>query len=68
MKSNIGTVDSVVRIVLGLAMLTLLFLLEGNLRYIGLLGIVFLATGVVKICPLYMPFGLSTCRTVPEKR
>lgn len=68
MKSNIGTVDSVVRIVLGLAVLSLLFVLDGSLRYIGLLGVVFLVTGFVKVCPLYMPFGLSTCRTVPEKK
>ncbi|MBL0176104.1 MAG: DUF2892 domain-containing protein [Ignavibacteria bacterium] len=68
MKSNIGTVDSVIRIVLGLAVLSLLFVLDGSLRYIGLLGVVFLVTGFVKVCPLYMPFGLSTCRTVPEKK
>jgi hypothetical protein len=58
MVKNVGTVDRVIRIVVGLA------LIAGSLLgYIGLwgwLGVVVLATGVFRFCPAYLPFGLST--------
>jgi hypothetical protein len=61
MKVNVGVVDKVARIVVGLGLLSLIFVLEGNLRWLGLVGIVPLATGVVGYCPLYSVLGLSTC-------
>ncbi len=60
MKKNVGQLDRIIRIVLGLAVLSLFFILEGGLRYISLLGIVFILTGVISFCPLYLPFGIST--------
>jgi hypothetical protein len=60
MKSNIGSLDRVIRAVLGIALIVLFFVLEGGWRWIGLLGVVFLATSIVSYCPLYRPFGLST--------
>jgi len=61
MKINVGMVDKVVRIVVGLAVLSLIFLLEGNARWLGLIGIVPLVTGLAGYCPLYSILGLSTC-------
>jgi hypothetical protein len=60
MKPNIGSIDRYARIVLGLAVLSLLFILTGPVRYIGLLGVVFIVTGFIRYCPLYLPFGLNT--------
>ncbi len=60
MKKNVGQLDRIIRIVLGLAVLSLFFILDGGLRYISLLGIVFILTGVISFCPLYLPFGIST--------
>jgi hypothetical protein len=40
----------------------LLFLLEGNARWWGLVGVVLLATGLLRWCPAYLPFGIKTCR------
>lgn len=60
MKANIGGADRVIRIILGIILLALLFILEGNIRYIGLLGIILILTGLIKWCPLYLPFKINT--------
>ncbi len=62
MEPNVGGIDRVLRIVVGLALLSLLFLLEGNARWWGLVGIVPLATGLLRWCPVYFPLGIKTCR------
>lgn len=61
MKENVGSIDRVVRIVLGLALLALIFILDGNVRWLGLIGIVPLATAAMKRCPLYSVLVMSTC-------
>jgi hypothetical protein len=63
MKHNVGTVDRVIRIVAGLVILSLIFILEGNARWWGLVGLLPLATGLVGWCALYVPFRIDTCRT-----
>lgn len=61
MKINVGKADQIVRILLGLILISLFFVLEGGLRYIGLVGIVLILTASIKFCPLYTLFGVSTC-------
>jgi hypothetical protein len=61
MKTNVGTIDKVLRIVVGLALLSLFFVLEGQARWWSLVGLVPLLTGVFGICPLYSLLGISTC-------
>jgi hypothetical protein len=61
MAVNVGGIDRVVRIVAGLGLLSLFFLLEGNARYWGLVGIVPLLTGLTRNCPAYSLFGINTC-------
>ena len=61
MKTNVGGADRVVRIVAGLGLLSLAFVLEGGTRWWALLGLVPLATGLVGWCPLYPLVGLDTC-------
>jgi len=63
MTANVGGIDRILRIVVGIAVLSLFFLLEGNARYWGLLGIVPILTGTFRFCPAYLPFGISTCAT-----
>jgi hypothetical protein len=62
MEANVGGADRVLRIVVGIALLSLFFLLEGNARWWGLVGVVLLATGLLRWCPAYLPFGIKTCR------
>ena len=63
MKRNVGTVDRVIRIFAGLVVLSLVFILEGNARWWGLVGLLPLATGLLGWCALYLPLGIDTCRT-----
>ncbi|HEX8726173.1 MAG TPA: DUF2892 domain-containing protein [Gemmatimonadaceae bacterium] len=58
MSVNVGSIDRVVRVVLGLALLSLTFV--GPRTLWGLLGLVLLATAAVSFCPLYSIFGWST--------
>jgi len=62
MKANVGTADRVIRIVVGLVLLGLVFVLDGNARWWGLVGLVPLATGLVGWCALYVPLGIDTFR------
>jgi hypothetical protein len=61
MKMNVGAVDRMIRGVVGLGLLSLLFMLEGNARLLGLIGIVPLATALAGYCPLYAVLGMRTC-------
>lgn len=61
MKPNVGNTDRIIRIVAGIAMLAAVVLIEGNLRWLGLIGVVPLATGLFRWCPAYAMLGLDTC-------
>jgi hypothetical protein len=57
---NVGKIDRIIRIVLGLGLLSLLFIINGNLRFIGLIGIISLGTALLGFCPIYALFHLSS--------
>lgn len=59
MTTNVGTVDRALRIILGLALLSLVFI--GPQTLWGLIGLVFIATGVFRFCPVYTLLGMNTC-------
>lgn len=56
---NVGTWDRALRIIVGLALLSLVFI--GPKTLWGLIGIVPIITGLTRRCPAYSPFGISTC-------
>jgi hypothetical protein len=60
MKQNIGKADRIARIVIGVALLSLLFVLDGDARWLGLLGLIPLGTAAVGFCPLYCPLKMDT--------
>lgn len=59
MKLNEGTVDRVLRVLVGIAILSLAFI--GPKTPWAYLGIVPLLTGVIGFCPLYAILGVNTC-------
>lgn len=61
MKANVGNIDRVLRVIVGIGLLSLIFLLEGQARWFGLIGIVPLLTAAMRFCPLYTVLGVSTC-------
>ncbi|HWU84163.1 MAG TPA: DUF2892 domain-containing protein [Rhodocyclaceae bacterium] len=63
MKSNVGGIDRILRIVVGAVLIGLT--LAGSIGVWGWVGVVPLATGLIGFCPLYRVFGFSSC---PLKR
>jgi hypothetical protein len=62
-KTNVGGADRWLRIIVGLALMSLYFLLEGPARAWSLAGLVLLVTGVSRFCLLYTVFGINTNST-----
>lgn len=61
MNANIGTADRVIRLVLAAGLFSLFFILDGDQKWLGLIGLVPLATGLMRWCPLYSLFGIRSC-------
>ncbi len=61
MVKNMGSVDRAIRLVLGLALISLVF--AGPKTVWGWIGVIPLATALVGWCPLYSLIGVKTCRT-----
>lgn len=57
---NMGQVDRIIRLIAGAGLFSLFFILDSNWKYLGILGLVLLATSAVGVCPLYLPFKIST--------
>lgn len=60
MKANVGGVDKVLRILLGLALMA--WAATGGPVW-AWIGVVPLLTGLFNFCPLYALLGMSTCKT-----
>ena len=58
-KKNVGGVDKVIRIVLGIGMIGA-GIYYGN--WLGAIGLIPLLTGIFGTCGLYSLFGISTCK------
>jgi len=66
MTTNVGSIDRVIRVILGIALLWYaLFAAPTGYNWIGWIGIMPLATALIGICPAYSLFGIGTC---PAKR
>ncbi len=66
MKKNMGSTDKIIRFILAAIFVILYFTgtVTGTLGIVLLvLAGVFVLTSLINFCPLYAPFGLSTCKT-----
>jgi hypothetical protein len=59
MKTNVGSLDRIARIIIGLVILGAGYYYQ---NWFGLIGIVPLVTATLGWCPAYLPFGISTCK------
>jgi hypothetical protein len=59
MKTNIGTTDRILRLVIGLVLVVLAA--NGTIGWWGWLGLVAVVTALVRFCPLYAVLGIRTC-------
>jgi hypothetical protein len=60
MKKNVGSVERFIRVIAGIAILSLAFV--GSQSPWAYLGIIPLATGLMGWCPAYTLLGISTCK------
>lgn len=60
MTANVGTVERVVRFVVGAGLLAFFIFGTGDIRWLGLIGLVFIGTALAGWCPAYRLLGMST--------
>ncbi len=65
-KNNVGNLDRIVRVAVGLGLLAIVFV--GPKTPFGWLGLIPLATAALGTCPLYSILGVSTCPTKTAAR
>jgi len=58
-KANLGTADRIIRVILGILIILVVRLVFHS--WWGLLGIILILTAVIRWCPIYRIFGISTC-------
>ena len=68
MQTNLGTIDRVLRIVLGLVLIYYATLMpDTGYNVYGWVGVIPLGTALFGMCPIYAIFGLKTCSSCAEK-
>ena len=61
MQVNVGSTDRLVRIVLGIVLVALFFVLAAPWKYVALVaGLVAITTGLTRFCGLYKLLGINT--------
>jgi Protein of unknown function (DUF2892) len=66
MKKNMGTIDRTIRLIVAIVFAVLYFtnIVSGTIGLVlVILGAVFVLTSLVSFCPLYLPFGINTCKS-----
>jgi len=64
MNKNVGGIDRILRVVVGLLLIALAA--TGTVGAWGYVGIVPIVTAAIGWCPAYLPFGFSSCKTRSE--
>ena len=67
MKENVGTIDMVIRILVGIVLLAFA-VADPSGNWWGWIGLIPLITGVFKRCPAYSLTGVSTCPTQGDNK
>jgi hypothetical protein len=60
MDKNIGDIDRILRFGVGIVLIILT--LAGTIGVWGWIGVLPIATALVRRCPAYLPFGIKTCK------
>lgn len=66
MKKNMGAADKSIRVALALLVAVLYYaeVINGTLALVlGAFAVIFVLTSFISFCPLYLPFGISTCKS-----
>ena len=57
MEKNVGSIERIIHVSLGIGLLSFVYFFDGQLRWLGLVGIVPLVTGLTGLCPTYLALG-----------
>ena len=57
---NVGGIDRIIRIVVGLVVIAWGVHAQ---NWLGTIGLVLVITGFIRWCPAYLPFGFKTCQS-----
>ncbi|MCB1791205.1 MAG: DUF2892 domain-containing protein [Gammaproteobacteria bacterium] len=60
MSKNVGTIDRIIRVVIGLALIAWGYMTQ---NWLGAIGIVPLFTAAIGWCPVYLPLGIKTTKS-----
>ncbi|MBP6455775.1 MAG: DUF2892 domain-containing protein [Chitinophagaceae bacterium] len=66
MKKNIGSTDKIIRLSIAAIIAILFFanVISGTTALVlGAIAVIFALTSLLNFCPLYLPLGISTCKT-----
>lgn len=63
MKTNVGGIDRILRLLIGLGILVAGWYYHS---WFGLIGLVPILTAIIRFCPAYLPLGLNSCK-LPDK-
>ena len=61
-----GTIDRTIRLIVAIVFAVLYFtnIVTGTIGLVlVILGAVFVLTSLISFCPIYLPFGINTCKT-----
>lgn len=67
MRKNVGGSERFLRFILGIAICGLFFVLEGNLRWVALIGLWPLGTSAISWCLLNKMIGRNSCKIQHNK-
>lgn len=59
MKCNVGKADKIARVIIGLCIIAAGVYFNS---WFGVIGVVPIVTAILGWCPLYIPFGISSCK------
>ncbi len=60
MEKNVGNLDKYIRIAVGLALLSFIFIWDSSAKWFGLIGLVPILTAYINFCPLYTVLKINT--------
>jgi len=63
MNTNVGGIDRLLRFVIGLGLIAFALFSQHELAMWGWVGVVPLVTALTRRCPMYAPFGISSCKS-----
>jgi hypothetical protein len=66
MKANVGGIDKVIRLIIGIALIVVLgFVMKS---WWGLIGIIPIMTAIFSRCGFYYPLGINTCKKKDDQK